>query len=330
MKRRGISGPVTWLLLLASLGLVQAAGAQAWRGAGRAKGVVVDPEGKPVAGATVVATWTEGTAGEGPAPMKTDAKGRWSLIGLVPGDWKLAVEAAGFQPFSSDFAVYPQGSSDTLRAVLVAIPKEVLEAEREATRLETVNAALAEGNRLATAGEFAAARTAYGKVLELVEGAKRAEVLTGIASTWVQEHKPDEGVKQLEQALAVDPNNVPALKLMVSVLASMGRDQEAKQYLARIPDEGSLDPSTQINLGIMRYNEGKLDEASAIFERVVAQNPDRAEAYYFAGLVHLNQEHNQLALERFEKFLELAPQDQHAAEAREFVVQLEKMVAAKP
>jgi lipoprotein NlpI len=80
----------------------------------------------------------------------------------------------------------------------------------------------------------------------------------------------------------------------------------------------------------MRYNEGKLEEAGAIFDRVLAQHPDRAEAYYFSGLVKLNQEQHAAALERFQKFLELAPQHEKAAEAREFVAHLEQMAAKKP
>ena len=154
---------------------------------------------------------------------------------------------------------------------------------------------------------------------------RRPEILAAIASTYVQEKKPADSVQYLEQALALDPNNETALRLMVAVLAAQGRDEEAKQYLARLPDEQSLDASTQLNLGIMRYNEGKLDEAGAIFDRVLAQHPDRAEAYYFSGLVKLNQEQHAAALERFKKFLELAPQHEKAAEAREFVTHLEQM-----
>jgi tetratricopeptide (TPR) repeat protein len=316
--------------LFASLCLAQAAGAQAWRGPGRAKGVVLDAAGNPVAGATVTAVWKESEGG-GPAPVKTDAKGKWSLIGLTPGDWKLAVAAAGFQPFSDDFAVYPQGSTDTMRAVLTPIPKEVLEADREAQRVEAANSVLGEGNQLAQAGDLPGARAAYEKALEHVEGAKRADVYIAIAGTYINEKKPDQGIEYLKKALEVDPKNESALKLMVSVLTSERRDDEAKQYLAMLPGENSLDAATQVNLGIARYNEGKIEEAGAIFDRVVAQSPDRAEAWYFSALVNLNQQHNDVALERLKKYLDLAkPDDKHVAEAREFVAQLEKTAAAKP
>jgi Tfp pilus assembly protein PilF len=311
----------------AFLVLASHSAAQGWRGEGRAKGVILDPEGKPVAGATVTVIWGEHEGG-GPKPAKTDEKGRWSYIGLVPGPWSLKVEAAGFQPFEDDFQVFGGSSPDTLRATLTPIPKEVIAAQEEAERLAAANTDLQEGNRLAGAGDYAGARAAYERAMPKVDQSKLPEIHAAIASTYVQEKKPDEGIKHLEQALAIDPSNATALRLMVSVLASQGRDEEAKKYLAKLPEEESLDASTQLNLGIMRYNEGKLEEAGAIFERVLAQNPDRAEAYYFSGLVHLNQQHNDQALERFKKFLELAPQDARAAEAREFVAHLEKTAKA--
>jgi tetratricopeptide (TPR) repeat protein len=319
-----LSAAATALLALLLCGA--AAQGQAWRGPGRAKGVILDPSGNPVVGATVHVSWAESEGG-GPPPLKTDAKGRWSLVGLVPGDWKLKVEAVGYHPFEEGFVVYGGGAPDTLRATLDPIPKEVLEAERQAEQLKAINSSLKEGNELSTAGKYPEARVAYEKALTQVEPGKKADILVGIASTYVQEQKPEEGVKYLEQALADDPKNEGALRLMVAVLASQGKDEEAKKYLAQLPDEQSLDASTQVNLGIMKYNEGKLDEASAIFERVLTQSPDRAEVYYFAGLVHLNQQKNDVALERFKKFLELAPQHEKAAEAREFVKHLEQSTA---
>jgi tetratricopeptide (TPR) repeat protein len=307
--------------------LVATATAQGWRGPGRAKGVVLDPEGKPVVGATVTIEWSENEGG-GPKPAKSDDKGRWTFMGLVPGPWRLKIEAEGFQPFDDDIQVYGGSAPETLRATLTPIPKEVLAAEEERKRVEAANTVLQEGNTLAGAGDYAGARVAYEQALQKVDQTKQPEILSAIASTYIQEQKPDEGIKHLEQALAIDPDNVTALRLMVSVLAAQGRDADAEKYLQRLPKEATLDVSTQLNLGIMRYNEGKLEEAGRIFETVLAQNPDRAEAYYFAGLVHLNQQRNDQALERFKKFLQLAPDDARAAEAREFVAHLEKTAKA--
>ena len=329
MRRRSLSRIVSPCVLFMALCATSAIHAQGWRGSGRAKGVILDPAGNAVKGAQVGVVWAENEGG-GPAAVKSDDKGRWSFVGLVAGSWKVKVEAPGFQPFEEDYVVYGGGAPETLRSTLTPIPKEVLEEKAKAEKLAGINSALAEGNRLAGAGEYEAARTAYQQALDQVEEpAKKAEILAAIASTSVQEKKPADSVQYLEQALALDAKNETALRLMVAVLAAQGRDQEAKQYLARLPDEQSLDASTQLNLGIMRYNEGKLEEAGAIFDRVLAQHPDRAEAYYFSGLVKLNQEQHAAALERFQKFLELAPQHEKAAEAREFVTHLEQMAAAK-
>jgi tetratricopeptide (TPR) repeat protein len=327
MQRMRSSVRVASAIAVLSFAVIAQVAAQGWRGSGRAKGVVLDQAGQTVAGATVTIDWSENEGG-GPKPAKTDDKGRWSFIGLVPGPWKLKIEAEGFQLFEDDIQVYGGSAPETLRASLTPIPKEIVAAEEERKRVEEVNSALGEGNSLAGKGDYAGARVAYEKAMQKVDQTKQPEILAAIASTWVQEQKPDEGIRVLERALAIDPDNTTALRLMVSVLAAQGRDADAKQYLDRLPKDATLDVSTQLNLGIMRYNEGKLDEAGQIFEAVLTQNPDRAEAYYFAGLVHLNQQHNEQALERFEKFLELAPDHARAAEAREFVAHLEKTAKA--
>ena len=148
------------------------------------------------------------------------------------------------------------------------------------------------GNRLAGAGEYAAARTAYQKALDQVEEpAKKAEILAGIASTYVQEKKPADSVQYLEQALAIDRQERDRAAADGLVLAAQGRDEEAKQYLARLPDEGSVSTprpsSTSASCATTKASSTRRARSSTGCWRSI---PDRAEAYYFSGLVKLNQE----------------------------------------
>ena len=63
---------------------------------GRVGGVVKDDKGQPLKGATVVA---ENPAASPPSfTATTDDKGRFSIIGLRAGNWKLTASAPGFQP----------------------------------------------------------------------------------------------------------------------------------------------------------------------------------------------------------------------------------------
>lgn len=166
---------------------------------------------------------------------------------------------------------------------------------------------------------WSAAREQYEQVLPLLGPDGQAQVLLQIARTHDIEEDRAGAIAALERALAADPDNAPALQLIADLLAREGRDEEAEAYLARLPEDAELPPDMLLNAGIRDYNANKMEEALAQFDRVVKQDPELADAYYYRGLVHLNLQHNDLAKADFERLLELAPNHPNAAEAREFL-----------
>ena len=72
---------------------------------GRIGGTVKDTNGQPIKGATVVA--------ENPASAPssftatTDDRGRYSMIGLKAGTWKVTASAPGFAPLSGNGRLRP-------------------------------------------------------------------------------------------------------------------------------------------------------------------------------------------------------------------------------
>ncbi|MEZ5332988.1 MAG: tetratricopeptide repeat protein [Thermoanaerobaculia bacterium] len=166
---------------------------------------------------------------------------------------------------------------------------------------------------------WSAARDEYEKVLPLLGADGQTQVLLQIARTHDVEEDRAGAISALERALEVDPDNAPALQLIADLLAREGRDEEAEAYLARLPADAELPPDMLLNAGIRDYNDNKMDEALAQFDRVVRQDPTLADAYYYRGLVHLNLGHNAEAKADLEKLLELAPNHPNAAEAQEFL-----------
>ncbi|HEY6552127.1 MAG TPA: carboxypeptidase-like regulatory domain-containing protein, partial [Vicinamibacteria bacterium] len=70
-------------------------------------GLVTGPEGRPVAGA-VVAAQSRTVSGFNPAGAETtDARGRFSLVGVEPGNYWLAVRHAGLAPDVAEVTVEP-------------------------------------------------------------------------------------------------------------------------------------------------------------------------------------------------------------------------------
>ena len=96
------------VLLLAIVLLLAGAVSAQVRGKGRVQGVVTDAAtGKPVEGATVTVSPADGSTQA--IVAKTNAKGRWSALGLTNGQWNVDIEATGFA--ASSCLRWPRRSS---------------------------------------------------------------------------------------------------------------------------------------------------------------------------------------------------------------------------
>ncbi len=309
---------ITLAVALLSLVASPALRAQDWAGGNRAQGIVVDATSdNPIKGAKVILLYT--LTESGPKPLTTNKKGRWSALGLKPGDWTIEVEAEGYVSLKKDFTVFYGGGNETVEVDLREVPKEVKEAEQR----NEANEFLTQGNALVSEGKFAEARAAYEKGIELLPETDHAPILAGIASSYFKEGDNENGNEVLTRALALDPDYEQSLRLKIAALAVEGKEEEAQEYMARLGEEAELDPNAELNLGVLRYNENDLEKAAEIFERVRDAHPEIPEARYYCGLVYLAQGSNDTALTEFREFLRLAPDHAKAGEVNEYMAFLE-------
>jgi tetratricopeptide (TPR) repeat protein len=298
--------------------------AQEWAGRGRLTGKVVDEAGKPIQGAKVYMRMTEEpidveNLGEGPKVMETDGKGKWSVLGLASGAWRVLIVKDGLMPSEGQVRVNEYGPPpQPIEVVLNPYPKEVLEAAQATEAVSLIE----QGNQLLMQDKFAEARVAYEQAMAQVAVEHHPAILRGIARTYYQDKQNAQAITTLQKALEIKPDDVESLNLIISLLVADGKEAEAQQYMARLPAGTAIDPTTLLNIGIKKYNEGNGEGALQEFERVVRENPTMPEAYYYRGLAHLTLGHNAEAKADFEKLLELAPDHQHSADAREFLKNL--------
>lgn len=300
-------------VLLVGFLLALPASSQDWKGRGRLQGEITSEAGASIEGAKITLTAVDGTGG--PEPLITDKKGKWSYLGLVGGSWNILIEAKGFIPSEGLVHVNEYKPVPPIKTQLRPIPEGALLDQKAAAAVER----LKKGNELLAAGDYAAARTEYEAALPDVPEVNRPMVLLEIARTHYQEGHEPEAIRSLEQALALDPQNVDALKLISHLLLNAGREEEAQVYMVKLPEGTKLDANTLLNLGIKHYNAQELDAALEEFNRVAAQYPDLPEVYYYRGLTYLNQGKNEQARADFNKLLEMAPESEKAAEARQFL-----------
>jgi tetratricopeptide (TPR) repeat protein len=87
----------------------------------------------------------------------------------------------------------------------------------------------------------------------------------------------------------------------------------AEPYLEEHPDAWSL----RYLVGSIQLGIGNVDDARVSLERVIRDAPDQPDAYFLLGVLLRDDVGDRTgAAERFERYIQLAPQGQHAGEAR--------------
>lgn len=209
--------------LIALVALSAPLAAQAWRGQGRAQGTVLDEERRPIAGSRVTLTLQD--SGAGPAPMGTDERGRWSLLGLAAGRWNLVVAAEGYAT-SEGFVDIVAGPGDTVTVQLLPAAA-------------TVRGMLEKGNTLLAAGEIEAARELYQRALGGLAPSELPEVLRAVARTHYLERDLKRAEETLRQALLYAPADSVTRQILVAVAGEAGRAVEIEEWLDRLDRDGA-------------------------------------------------------------------------------------------
>ncbi|MEA2561827.1 MAG: hypothetical protein QOH06_3331 [Acidobacteriota bacterium] len=323
MRHKNLVFSLLLLLLFAGL----PASAQRWAGKGRLHGEIKDEQGKPVEGATVWlrlgdAAIDPNNPGDGPKAITTNKNGKWSVLGLAGGGWRVLIVKEGFLPSEGNVKVNESGPPP--QAIIISL-KSMSAAQAQAVAAQqgpSVLDVIEEGNQLLTQEKYADARAAYEKALVQLEPENHPAIMRGIARTWFQEKQPDKAVEVLKQALQIKPDDAESLRLIINLLVAQGKEKEAAEYMAKLPQGETVDPATLLNIGIKFYNEGKMAEALTEFNKVVGENPNLPDAYYYRGLAFLASGKSAEAKADFQKLLELDPKHANADEAREFLKSL--------
>jgi tetratricopeptide (TPR) repeat protein len=316
------------MLLIALLAASLPAAAQSWAGQGRLQGEVRDEQGKPIEGAKITLRKGEDRVdakADGPKILTTDKRGKWSILGLAGGAWGILLEKEGFMPSEGQIKVNEYSIAQPIIITLKVPPKEVVQATKEPSKNALAKKALEEGNVNLQAQKYSEARTSYEKALGLLEvedPVLKASIMRTIARTWYEDKQSDKAIATLKQALQIAPDDQESLQLIVNLLVAANKEEEAKVYMAKLPQGTKIDPTARLNIGIKAYNDRKLEDALREFDQVVQENPTMPEAYYFRGLVYLNLSKNAEAKADFQKLLELDPKSQYADDAREFIKSL--------
>ena len=305
--------------LVAAMGLLvaRAGVAQDWRGKARIDGRVLSEQGEAIPGAKL----TLKRSGAGPEALTTDKKGRWAYLGLANGSWDIDVEAAGYDPYKTTVQLSEINRIPPMDIRLHAAPKaEPAPAAGAAPKGASpdVIPILEHGNQLIEAKDYAGARAEYEKALAAVPN--NAIILRAIAQTYYGEKNVDQAIATLQKVVAIDPNDATALLLLANLQLEKGNVEEGKATLAKLPPDAVKDPGVFTNLGIVLLNKKKPEDAWTYFDQAVKIAPTDADVYYYRGLAAYQIKTKKAeAKADFQKYLELAPTGENAADVKEYL-----------
>lgn len=298
-----------------TLALVVLAGplaAQDWKGVGRLEGKVLDPEGRPIEGATVKLDLPE--RGGGPT-LKTDKKGKWAVGGIVGGKWNADIEAAGFAVKKIDINL--PGESARVPPVEVR-----LERAAPAGPSPELLAAVNKGDAAYKEGRFAEARAEYQKVLALKPDLSTT-LHEMIARCYSQEGDHARSIEHLQHVVDADPANVKLKILLAQEALRASELERGMAVLATIDETAVSDPGIFYNVAVILLNQNQAAAAIPYLTKSVTLDPDYVDGYFQRGLAYLGQGKPAEARLDLRKVLDLAPTTPQGDTARKALAQIE-------
>lgn len=171
---------------------------------GLVAGVVKDAEGHPIKGASITAE----SASYAATTVASDAKGRYSFLGLRGGSWTFTVKGPGFQPARRQATTRTLGVNPQVNFVLEAIGEAAALGPLATLDTGELQQQLTAAAELDKAGKLDEAIARYREILTRVPALTSVRLPLGALFERKGEHGA--AVAEYEAALKADPASVKA------------------------------------------------------------------------------------------------------------------------
>ena len=288
---------------------------------GTVRGVVKDNDGKPIVGAAI--EWVGVETGH-TYTLKTNNKGEYFSIGLVPGKYNLRILKdgkeiwhinnipVGLDELTQDVDLQKeqtkaaQGSGMSAEQAKAAAEQQA-KVNKENTTVKSLNEKISEANTAVTAGDFEKAIATLNEANQIDSG--RDLIWFKLADAYrlsaPKQTDPAEKKSRYEMAAAdyqkaidlrktseqaqKDPDSNAKLAAYYNNLAETdAKANKIEDAIANYRQAAQLDPAHAsmyyFNEGAVLTNVGKVDDAIAAFDKVIAVDPTKAMAYYWKGI----------------------------------------------
>ncbi len=287
---------------------------------GRIGGLVRDDKGQPLKGATVVA---ENPAASPPSfTATTDDKGRFSIIGLRAGTWKLTASAPGFQPSVGQVPIRTIGQPNPPVEFTLAPGAAGGGGALAGVNTKELQADLAAADAKMMANDFDGAIAAYQGMLVKVPALTALHLQVGRAQRMKKDYNG--ALETYAKIAAGDPNAEKAKVEIGMTNLEKGDLPAADAALSEAAQSLSANREVFYNLGEVKFAKGETDEAMKWYQRAVDVDANWAKPYFKLGLGKLQKADMPGAIEMMEKVIAVEPTSGEAAQAKALIEQLKK------
>jgi tetratricopeptide (TPR) repeat protein len=305
------------------------------------KGTCKDETGKPYAGYTLEFTSIEtGRKTE----LKTNPKGEYYSMGIAAGTYKINLLAPdGKIVYYLNNVPMAMGTENEYNIDMAkeraaqAKASGVTEEQRKANekakldneKIKGLNALLIQARQQKKDGNFDGAVATMEQAV--AQDTTHDIVFGTLASAYLDDKKYPEAETSFEKAISLAAPDSKSLPSYHNGLAlSLARQSKTEPAAEECQKSAQIDPPSAgecyFNVGAILTNLGKADDANQAFDKAIAADPKRAEAYYLLGKATLSKDGKMVpvpgTVEALNKYLELAPDGKNAQAAKDLLASL--------
>lgn len=287
---------------------------------GRIGGTIKDQNDQPIKGATVTAE--NPSASPSSFTATTDDRGRYSIIGLKSGSWRLTAAAPGFQPSSGNVPVRTVGTPlppvNFVLAPGAAGPAGAL----AGVNTKELQAELAKAEEMMNGQQYDEAIAAYQAMLVKTPALTMLHMQIGRAQRLKKDY--DGALASYTTLLAAEPTNDRAKIEVGMTHLEKGDFAAAETALLEVAQSASASREVFYNLGEVKFAKGETDEAVTYYQRAVDIDGNWGKPLFKMGLAKLQKADTAGTIEIMNKVIAVDPDSAEAAQAKALIEQLKK------
>jgi tetratricopeptide (TPR) repeat protein len=264
----------------------------------RVNGTVKSEDGKPIKGARVILIFSEdGSKHE----ITTDEQGRWSKVDIRAGAWTIGFMADGYEPKNFNLVLSAIKKNPPIEIKLTPIPEHPIK----------------KGDALYEQKKYAEALGEYQKIL--AENQDLHQLHDKIGLCYYRLNDLENAIKAFKRMLEKEPESRDTLINLSAIYLQKGDLEQGMKYFNQLDEESFKDHRTFYNIGVLLFNNNQMDLAIEYFEKCLTRNPNYIDGYYQLALAYLNKGDMEGAKKNLEKIIQIAPESEKAALAKEIL-----------